>query len=347
MRKDLIFALLVLVALVMPAVADEVDDLIADLNDTDNDAKKEAIMALYMVGDARAVEPLIEILISDGDTIVRVDSALALGEIGDPRAIDPLIEILNTDEEERVRKYAAGALSEFDDPRVCDALIKAFDNESSDYVKGFIVRDLGHLGDLRAVDFLINILNGDGGDRRASAAQSLGEIGDPKAIDPLLDVVQNDPYQYARKYAVKSLMQNFGLSELECYGRTEPCIFIKRGSALCYQSIGMGSVSGMYYRAVELSIDNCGYDRFYVPEFSYYDNRFWINIENVEYYEEYVPDNSILPRLGPVTLRDGGKIKGKVAFLLPSSILHDAEYTIECEPWWTKSYNIVYGEILD
>ncbi|MHC1631104.1 MAG: HEAT repeat domain-containing protein [Methanotrichaceae archaeon] len=44
--------------LVMPAVADEVDDLILDLKYGTTDVREEAAYALGEIGDPRAVEPL-------------------------------------------------------------------------------------------------------------------------------------------------------------------------------------------------------------------------------------------------------------------------------------------------
>ena len=52
-----------------------------------------AVETLRIIGDARAVEPLIKAL-SDGGQAVRESAARALGEIGDKRAVKPLIKAL-------------------------------------------------------------------------------------------------------------------------------------------------------------------------------------------------------------------------------------------------------------
>jgi HEAT repeat protein len=52
----------VLAVLVMPAVADEVDDLILDLKYGRSEVRVEAALALGLIEDARVVDPLINAL---------------------------------------------------------------------------------------------------------------------------------------------------------------------------------------------------------------------------------------------------------------------------------------------
>ncbi|MCP1392008.1 MAG: HEAT repeat domain-containing protein [Methanothrix harundinacea] len=59
-----------------------------------------------MIGDPRAVDPLIEAL-NDENEWVRLNAAKALGEINDPRTIKPLVEAMddnNVDVREAVRE---------------------------------------------------------------------------------------------------------------------------------------------------------------------------------------------------------------------------------------------------
>ena len=71
--------------------------LIKALRDKDQGVRQDAVHPLGVIGDARAVEPLIDAL---GDEAAVLDSEFclnvvcALGEIGDTRAVDPLIELL-------------------------------------------------------------------------------------------------------------------------------------------------------------------------------------------------------------------------------------------------------------
>ncbi len=89
-------------------------------------ARKQAIWALGMIGDARAVDPLISVL-NDSGPETQTLAAEALGNIGDARAVDPLIKAL-TDRDRFVRGSAAKALGKIGDARAVDPLIKALDD---------------------------------------------------------------------------------------------------------------------------------------------------------------------------------------------------------------------------
>ena len=100
----------------------------------DDDVRQDAAYALGMIGDARAVEPLIKVMWDEVRATTEWwygDYAMdALVEIGDARAVGPLIDVLETnssDEEGgwKIGCSAAYALGEFDDTRCIDALISS------------------------------------------------------------------------------------------------------------------------------------------------------------------------------------------------------------------------------
>jgi hypothetical protein len=129
MRLHLILAaLVVLAAMVMPAVSDEVDDLIVDLKDEDWTVRGCAAMSLGELGDARAVDPLIEAL-KDDRWDVREVAALALGKIGDAKAVDPLIGVLKDEGNYGSAAAAAEALGEIGDPRAIVPLTEALKDD--------------------------------------------------------------------------------------------------------------------------------------------------------------------------------------------------------------------------
>jgi HEAT repeat protein len=66
------------------------------------------VMNLGYTNDQRAVEPLIQAL-QDDDESMRRGAAESLGKLGDPRAVQPLIAALH-DKDEFVRDAAAEAL---------------------------------------------------------------------------------------------------------------------------------------------------------------------------------------------------------------------------------------------
>jgi len=193
-----------LTALLMPAMADKVDDLIWDLSyDASPTVRAEAAISLGRVGDARAVDPLIEAL-SDGNELVRAAAAQALGRIGDPKAVDPLIRTLNSVqydvyENQEVQKQTIWALGYIGDPKAVDPLIRSLEVDPVDAASA-----LGQIGDPRAVDPLIKALNDDNYFTRRAAASALGEIGDPRAIGPLTKALDD---HWVEAYAAEALKE--------------------------------------------------------------------------------------------------------------------------------------------
>ena len=82
--------------------------IIPKLKDANKSVRGRAAWALGELGDARAVEPLMEALKDESEN-VRSGAAWALEKIGDTRAVEPLMEVLK-DESENVRWGAADAL---------------------------------------------------------------------------------------------------------------------------------------------------------------------------------------------------------------------------------------------
>jgi HEAT repeat protein len=113
---------------------------------------------------------------------VRYDAAEALGLIGDRRAIEPLLAVL-WDQNLNVRRIAAEALGRFREERTVDPLIdllKAhlpYDDEPYVRVCQEAIRSLGRLGDWRAVEPLLNVFGSANEDLRREAADALDKIG--------------------------------------------------------------------------------------------------------------------------------------------------------------------------
>ncbi|MBI5238525.1 MAG: HEAT repeat domain-containing protein [Deltaproteobacteria bacterium] len=102
-----------------------VEPLVAALKDVD--ISEAAADALGKIKDLRAVEPLIEAL-KDKHTGARVKAALALGSIQDHRAVEPLIEAFK---DMNHNEAVAVALGELKDPRAVEPLIKALKDRDS------------------------------------------------------------------------------------------------------------------------------------------------------------------------------------------------------------------------
>ena len=204
-----------------------VEALIKTLRNRDENASvlEAAAQALGQIGDARAIEPLIDRLVayysltasettvlasalaeigppaveglvdklktkitSSFDSTRDIDFlASALVEIGPP-AVEPLIDKLK-DESERTREVAAKALGEIGDVRAVEPLIERL--EEKHYVREAVVKALGQIGDTRAIEPLIKRLK-DNND--VTAARALAQIGDTQAIEPLIEKLKGDPH---------------------------------------------------------------------------------------------------------------------------------------------------------
>ncbi len=158
--------------------------------------------ALGVLGDTRAVEPLIKAL-SDYDKGVRAEAADALGKIGDARAIEPLIAGIK-DNDYKFHEQAIGALVQLGTPAV-EPLIVALGDEN-DFVREVAAKTLRQIGDSRAVEPLIAALSDSSYHVRKSAAAGLGNIGDSRAVEPLIALLK-DGVTDVYKAAVSALGQ--------------------------------------------------------------------------------------------------------------------------------------------
>jgi HEAT repeat protein len=163
-------------------------DLIARLEDTDEQIQTTAITALGRIGDERAVEPLLALLKHRKED-VREKVIYALGYIGDARAVEALLALLNKRDGAH-RDTAVFALGKIGDQRALDPLLEICRNEGEP-MRRRAYRALGDLGDERALEPLIAALASGSIYERESAAEALGKIGDRRAVRPLLDAIED------------------------------------------------------------------------------------------------------------------------------------------------------------
>jgi HEAT repeat protein len=112
-----------------------VEQLIDDLKYGGEIDRLNAAMALGKVGDASAVEPLIQAL--DDVTLpgtIRLAAVISLGEIGDVSAVKSLIQALD-DADEGVRVIGAISLGKIGDKRAVNPLTQVLKDENSDLRK--------------------------------------------------------------------------------------------------------------------------------------------------------------------------------------------------------------------
>jgi len=164
-----------------------VDSFLVALGDHSPEVRSEAIRAVAGLGDARAVEPLLQILRSDVEPKTRGDAAIALGSLADAHAVGPLIQALQTDESEAVRGDAASALGSLADAHAVGPLIQALQTDESGDVRRGAASALGSLAEARAVEPLIQAVTSDENtDVRLAALRSLGEIADERAVESVI-----------------------------------------------------------------------------------------------------------------------------------------------------------------
>lgn len=154
-------------------IPDAVDRIITRLKSKDEIGRRMAVEALGIIGDAKAVGPLIEILTdTDEKEGLRWKAVKALGKLKE--AAEPLIGILKEAEEPKTLEFVAMAL--------------------------------GDIGKTDAVGPLIQVLEDENEWTRARAAEALGKMGDSRAIEPLKDMaMNNDETERVRSYANEAL----------------------------------------------------------------------------------------------------------------------------------------------
>jgi hypothetical protein len=205
--------------------APAVDRLIALLKDGLG-AGAGAADALGMIGDEKAVEPLITALADEEWSDLRQSAAIALGRIGNRQAVKPLLNAL-ADEDEDVRWAAANALGKIGYPyaikplesllrRKCEELE---DMESSEILNCGIALSSWFIGDVKTLT--------DGADELAQlAAYVLGKIGGIECINPLVDALRDREADV--RWRAAEALGNIGspqaLPELERVAREDDAI---------------------------------------------------------------------------------------------------------------------------
>jgi HEAT repeat protein len=185
------------------------EPLVTALHDRNPNIYAAAAPALGRLGNARAVEPLVEHLrknahgakealrgfgaaatpallphLGDPERSMRISVVEALGQTGDPEAVPALITALD-DPEESVGYFAALALGELGDARAVDPLVHAL---RSPGIQEAASRGLGLLGE-KALDRLIPKLQDPDPCIRQGIARALGSIQDPRTVPALIQAM--------------------------------------------------------------------------------------------------------------------------------------------------------------
>jgi hypothetical protein len=177
------------------------DLLIAFLKSDEASTSRAAAECLGETKDRRAVEPLVQAILSgDGEVHLVLYERDALRKINDPHTADLLLNALNFKETRWIAAYSLGDLQITRGVGPLLALLESGDQQDR--------RDaaiaLGPMKDARAIDALCAALQRDDEVLRRHAARSLGTIGDTRALTALFAAL-NDPDNGVRWNAVTSL----------------------------------------------------------------------------------------------------------------------------------------------
>ncbi len=156
---------------------------VAALQDPVKDVRMRAIWSLGLSRSPGAVEPLIASMRRDEYVLNREYAAVALGRIGDARALEPILEALKAGE---IDSYdAVRALGGLGTPAVPHLMVMLEGREGNDMVPLTAAEKLGDIGDLSAVPALIAALRHPYWGVRRRSAKSLEKItGRPLGDDP-------------------------------------------------------------------------------------------------------------------------------------------------------------------
>jgi len=195
------------------------------LNHSDEWVRIKGMEELAEMKSRRAVEPLMELLERDSESLVRSNAAEALGDIGDERAVgllrrklttgegavpyescmalgsiggeearNALAELLRTSSSPEVRSHAIWALERIGTEEAA-SVIRGAMRDSSSSVRGSAVEALGNIGDSECIPDLQAALRDSDHNVRRDAASALGKIGGEESIGVLSQALRdNDRY---------------------------------------------------------------------------------------------------------------------------------------------------------
>ena len=154
-----------------------------------------------MLGDPRAIEPLILVITSEQDDAIRARAAESLGMLGAHGAI-PLLEAGFNSGGPDLRQSAILALQRLGSIPLAALQRNLVSKEYS--LRAEAVLALGESGDLRALPLLLTALEDPDSTVRRHGACALGQFRDPIAVEPLIHRL-TDPGMEVAWCAIHSL----------------------------------------------------------------------------------------------------------------------------------------------
>ena len=183
------------------------DALLKALKDADAVVRARAVVALALLGDPRAQDPLMKIVVHDPDPDTRQRASDALTMLAAPHpqklSIEPALTKLNA-ADAFARLDGAHELEKAHDRAAVGPLLKLLDGERDVEVRRAAIGALAALGDEIAVPALIAIARRDSLSVREFAIGALAALDDARAVDPLV-VLTKDREPSIRRYSLRAL----------------------------------------------------------------------------------------------------------------------------------------------
>lgn len=167
----------------------------------------QALESLGMVRSTKTVGALLDLLNSNLDSEVEMLIVKALGLIGDKRAVRPLIGTMIA--RPTVSLSAAGALAMIGGEEALAGLLSGLKHED-EMVRSASVWALGELGDERALDSLAELGASSDEFERRDIVWAIGRIGGVQATLLLNHIANSDPDSQVRAEAKKALKERAG-----------------------------------------------------------------------------------------------------------------------------------------
>lgn len=184
--------------------AQAVDGLLNLIRNEDASIRQAAVSALNSLMPPSRSERIIPLL-HDSDPNVRESAVKIAGYFGYPQAAGALLE-LSRDPNERVRCAAIEHLPFVEDDRVLEVLARAR-NEETPNVRTSAARALGNMDGPEVVSLLIKGLSDTDAWVRYFSARALGRRGSEDSIEALANLIEKEKFNHVRIAALDSLGQ--------------------------------------------------------------------------------------------------------------------------------------------
>lgn len=170
-----------------------VDPLLHLLNEPNTRKRIGAAMALSYVGNFKAIQPLLQLLLNkQEDSELRSWAAYALGQYNTKEVIESLTAtLMDKSEATIVREKAVRALSLVKNEEVSSLLINTLSDEAED-VRAAATRSLSRIRSEQAQSLLIAALKDASANIREEAVLALGELKSPMVVEPLVELLKTE-----------------------------------------------------------------------------------------------------------------------------------------------------------